>query len=213
MSIGSLDVLVRDLQAEIERGLIPQTWIGNQGPETTLFAPLDLSRTVLKRRIRPLFRAISDDRNVEGDAESALLNETSVCRILAILLYIPCDTSILQDFRSLFTSNSHPAKRDSDLPLEESAARNLFGDNLGRRFYRKQFTFCPVVLKEDEEVKYMGRQQWCRLPIIDHAFLGSGSSGYVSKITIPRRHFYSSRGDPNSQVCSFSLRDINFTED
>jgi hypothetical protein len=207
MSNENLGELVCELQSEIERRLIRQEWIQNEGPEPTLFAPLDLPRTVLKPRIRPLFRAISDDGDVERDAESALLNETTVCRILTILIYIGCDTSVLQDFRRLFVSNSTLTTRDSDLPIQLSVAHALLGATLGYQFYNKQFIFCPVVLKEDEEIECIGEQQWCRLPFIDCEFLGSGSSGRVSKVTIPKGHFHVLRWGPTRQVCSpFSER-------
>lgn len=203
MSNNIIDNLVRELRSEIERGLIHQSWITNQhGPQTTQFAPLDLSKTILKTRIRPLFKEISDDGDVERDAEAALHVDTAVCRILAILVYIHCDKSTLDGFRSRFISNSSLITRDSDLPLQKPVARSLFGANLGDRFYTKQFIFCPIILKEDEEVECRDDQQWCRLPFENSVPLGSGSSGTVSKVTIPKGHFRSS--DPtwglNQQV-------------
>jgi len=215
MSRDIIDILANDLRSEIERGLIHQKWIETQqDPETALFAPLKLSKTILKKGIRPLFKAISDDEHVEEDAETALRAETAVYRILAILIFIRCDTSILKNFRKCFISNSTTAKRDSALPLQKSDAEDLFGARLGDQFYNRQFIFCPVVLQEDKEVEYRGDRQCCRLPFSDSEILGHGSSGTVSKVTIPKGHFNWSdptRG-PNRQACTSFHHEYHFTE-
>lgn len=201
MSHDIFGTLLHDLRCEIERGLIHQTWIVNeQDPEATLFAPLDLSEGIIGRGIQSFFRAISDDRDIERDVKIALHPETSVCRILAILIWIECDADILKDFRRNFTSSN--ATHDSDLPIEQQAARDLFGDRLGDKFFYKQFIFCPVVLHEDKEVEYKAHRQFCRLPFQDSIVLGKGSSGTVCKVTIAAGHLNSSNPiyGPNKQV-------------
>lgn len=205
MSNAIIEDLVRDVRSQIEDNLIHQKWVENQqDPGETLFAPLDLAETVLRPQLRPLFKAISDDLVVDEDVEAALRPETTVCRILAILTYINYDIANLRAFRTRFVSNLGSVTRDSALPLSKARARELFGVESGERFYRKQFIFCPVILKEGEEVEC--KEPWCRLPFQQVDDLSSGSSGVVTKVIVPKGHFKSSNSmwGLNPGVCKIT---------
>lgn len=186
----SLGELVEGLRTKIENGLTSQDlgWLQLVDPPRTLrFAPLELAKEVLCPQLPQLFRAISDDREVDNDISIAY-SQPEAFRILATLLCIECSRDTLQRFREDIIRNHGSSISDKDLPITEEEAHHHFGE-LGPMFYHRQYDFCPVILKENEVVECTGRATCLRLPFLSSKALGEGSSGDVVKVKVPPGHF------------------------
>jgi hypothetical protein len=204
---ATLDHLVIQLRTKIEDGLTDQDldWLRLEDPPEALqFAPLKLAKSILRPLLPQLFRAISDDGQVDGDVSKAN-SQPEAFRILAILLCIECSKDVLKGFRVNIIRNRNPSISDKDLPLTEEEARRHFKE-LGPKFYRIQYDFCPVILKEHEVVKCTGRATCLRLPFLSKDDLGEGSSGKVVKVEVPPGHFqFREKSQGTNRTVGFSV--------
>jgi hypothetical protein len=214
----SLELIVSDLQTQIDRELIYQDWIRDpESPDRKVwFATLDLAERTLRPKLTQLFILLSNDAQPEDHAETdaaiAISKDTASCRILAILLHIRCGHETLRTYRSQCTTVNW--LRDAHLPLELQTACELFGLEIGNKFFQEQFTFCPIKLEEDKEVEYIGTRACCKLPFASRELLDTGNSGVVDRVKIPPGHFFHSDSEgwgAYKQVHHFSSQTLRKT--
>lgn len=116
--------------------------------------------------------------------------------VLAILLYSQCKDQTLLDFiqRLLHERPLNPTY-DCDLPLERSTAREAFGNVDGHNFWEHQFLFCPVILKEQDEVRYVDHKQSCPRPFLEEPKkIGQGAYAVVYRVRIEKGHLINDKG-------------------
>jgi hypothetical protein len=205
--------LVEHFRAKIENGLTGQDlgWLRLEDPppEPLRFARIKLAKEILRPELSQLFRAISEDEGVDSDVSIAI-RRPETFRILAILLCIGCTKDTLQGFRVNIIRNHESSISDKDLPITKEEARRHFGE-LGQEFYRRQYDFCPVILKEYEVVECTGRATSFRLPFCNTAVLGGGSSGDVIKVEVPPGHFQFREGSQGTnKTVGFSVPKVIF---
>lgn len=202
---------IEHLRAEIESGLIVQDlgWLQLEDPPPELprFAPIKLAKEILRPELTKLFRAISEDKEVDNDVSIAI-RQPDTFRILAILLCIRCTKHTLNEFRIKIIRNYESSVSDKDLPITEETARHYFGE-FGLKFYRRQFEFCAVILKEHEVVECTGRATSFRLPFYNNEVLGEGSSGKVIKVKVPPGHFqFGERSRGTNKTVGFFVPEV-----
>ncbi|KPM46462.1 hypothetical protein AK830_g228 [Neonectria ditissima] len=105
----------------------------------------------------------------------------------AILLVILCYGSLrmMARFEHHFLRGS-PDKSDLELPLDESRAGKIFAAD-GKTFYRRQFNFCPVNIKEATHTKIKAP---CRLPYEGQTEIGNGAYGKVYRVIVARGQYH-----------------------
>ncbi len=122
-------------------------------------------------------------------------NSVTYCNVLATLLYSRCTNETLRRFSSeiLLTEPGKPIT-DDDLPLTQKDAREAFGNHDGYQFWVDQYVFCPVVLKENDEARYVGNRASCPMPFIEEPVeIGKGAYAIVRKVVIEKDHLVNER--------------------
>lgn len=120
-------------------------------------------------------------------------NNLPSCNVLATLLYSWCSDESLRKLSSDIQSESRKPIADHDLPLRLEDAREAFGSD-GYQFWREQYIFCPVVLKENDESSYVDNRASCPMPFIEEPVeIGRGAYGIVRKVTIEKGHLVNER--------------------
>ena len=175
------------------------------------FAPRGVTRAIfeqerLERFLQLLYQDSNDvfNRRIPASLESIAKKirgseDSSPCsnNFLAILLYSQCTNQSLMDFIQYLLQET-PSKPilDSDLPLTKSTACEAFDD--GHSFWEHQFLFCPVILTEQEEVRYVGHMQSCPRPFLEEPKkIGSGAFSVVYKVKIEKGHLINDQGVNN----------------
>jgi hypothetical protein len=186
---------IRSLRSEIQQNLIE--WNLGKDSDEKWLAPQDLATKTLNSQLLGLLRLLSGNSWTTEDRD----RQREYCKVLLILLRSACNDGDLRSFQAKVSHGD--GLLDSDLPVDKVRAIDEFGQALGPTFYRKQFMFCAVKLKDGEETKYLGKvKEDCPLPFKSREILGGGSSGAVYKVEIMASHFCS--GDhgmgPNESV-------------
>lgn len=116
--------------------------------------------------------------------------------VLAILLYSQCTDQTPRVFiESLLHERSSKPAFDCDLPLTKPTACEAFGKDDGHNFWGHQFLFCPVVLKEQDEVRYVDHKQSCPRPFLEvPEKIGQGAYAIVYKVRIEKGHLTNNKG-------------------
>lgn len=128
-------------------------------------------------------------------------DDSSRCsnNFLAILLYSQCKNQSLMDFIQYLLQEA-PSKPifDCDLPLTKSTACEAFGNDDGHNFWEHQFLFCPVILTEQDEVRYVDHMQSCPRPFLEEPKkIGQGAYAVVYKVKIEKGHLINDQGVNN----------------
>ncbi len=113
---------------------------------------------------------------------------------LAILLYSECKNKSIMDFIDclLLTERRSNPIFDSDLPLTKVAACEAFGSDDGHKFWEHQPLFCPVILEERNEVRYVDHRQSCPRPFLeDPKEIGRGAYAIVYRVKVEKGHLIS----------------------
>ena len=114
--------------------------------------------------------------------------------VLAILLYSECKNESIMDFIECLLLTNKRAKPifDSDLPLPRAAICEAFGDDDGDKFWVHQCVFCPVILKVQNEVRYLDHRQSCPRPFVKEPEpIGRGAYAVVYRVEIEKGHLIS----------------------
>lgn len=190
------------------------------------FARRGVTREIFEQdRLEHFLRLLSKDRadvlhsmvpanlksiaaKIRGDKDSPRCYNN----VLAILFYSECKEESLVKFVECLLGGipSEPIS-DYDLPLAESTACKAFGDDDGLKFWKHQYPFCPVILKEQDEVKYVAS---CPRPFLEKPKeIGRGAYAIVYRVTIEKGHLVNDQGvnDVNTtspDVVSISNRHI-----
>ncbi|KAL6714396.1 hypothetical protein ACLMJK_007819 [Lecanora helva] len=189
-----------DLMTKLDDALTPK----NAKDPKKRFARKGVTKDVLsERKLTKLFSAVRPSnantysrpdpeaiaRRVTGAA-----NLASFSNVLAVLLHTRCSEESLRAFMErLMTRDDIPS--DAALPLGKPAAREVFGDFEGTRFWQSQFPFCPVVLKFGS-VYPAG----CQLPFTkDAEYLGEGGYGKVWEVEVEAGHMCTISGMCNGE--------------
>ena len=116
--------------------------------------------------------------------------------VLAILFYSQCNDQTLMGFVEGLLRQIPPwPTSDCDLPLARSTASDAFGTDDGLKFWEHQFLFCPVVLKERDEVRYVDHKQSCPRPFLEEPeYIGKGAYAIVYKVKIEKGHLTNDQG-------------------
>ena len=116
--------------------------------------------------------------------------------VLAILLYSECKDQSLRGFiESLLDGKSSKAIFDGDLPLRKSKACEAFGDDDGHKFWEHQYLFCPVILRERDEARYVDHKQSCPRPFLEEPRkIGRGAYASVYQVKIEKGHLINDQG-------------------
>lgn len=183
------------------------------------FAPIGVTREIFERgRLEHLFGLLFEGQNdLSGNhdlIDLPRLAETirgsqdsrSYCNVLATLLYSRCADQNLRDFaRNILHEKPGILVSDDDLPLAQQAARDTFGTEDGPSFWVDQYSFCPVVLIEKDESRYLGDKASCPLPFLKEPVeIGLGAYGVVRKVIIEKGHLINRREKFSNEV-SLSL--------
>ena len=84
---------------------------------------------------------------------------------------------------------------DCDLPLTKPAAFEASGKDDGHNLWEHQFLFCPVVLKERDEVRYVDHKQSCPRPFLEEPEkTGQGAYAIVYKVRIEKGRLTNDQG-------------------
>jgi hypothetical protein len=180
MASDELDI-ARLLRKRIETRLTTQQW--SEDSEVK-FAPLYLADEIIRPDISALCRSLFQSSVADERSEEFKAGE-SKWRMLAILLYIKCSKVFLQRL----LKNDLPLD-DSKLPLGLTLAQSFLGKDIGREFYLKQYIFSPAILREGEELKYVGEERKFRLPFLAVKTIGHGGYGNVYKVKVARGHYF-----------------------
>lgn len=116
--------------------------------------------------------------------------------VLAILLYSQCKSQTMLDYtQRLLHESPLSLTYDCHLPLERSTACEAFGNDDGHNFWEHQFLFCPVILKERDEVRYVDHKQSCPRPFLEEPKkIGQGAYAVVYRVRIERGHLINDQG-------------------
>ncbi len=116
--------------------------------------------------------------------------------VLAILLYSECkDRSLRNLIEGLTDERSSNSTFDRDLPLTKSKACEAFGDEDGHKFWMHQYLFCPVILKERDEARYVDHKQSCPRPFLEEPEkIGRGAYAIVYRVKIEKGHLINDQG-------------------
>ena len=116
--------------------------------------------------------------------------------VLATLIYAQCTDQPLRNFvESLLHERSSKPAFDSDLPFAKPAACQTFGKDDRHSFWEHQFLFCPVVLKERDQVRYVDHKQSCPRPFLEEPEkTGQGAYAIVYKVRIEKGHLTNDQG-------------------
>lgn len=116
--------------------------------------------------------------------------------VLAILLYSQCTDQTLRVFvGSLLHERSSKPAFDCDLPLTKPTACEAFGKADRHNFWEHQFLFGPVVLKEQDGVRYVDDKQSCPGPFLEEpGKIGQGAYAIVYKVRIEKGHLTNNQG-------------------
>lgn len=129
-------------------------------------------------------------------------NSLAYCNVLATLLYSRCTNETLRRFSSeiLLTEPRKPIT-DDDLPLTEKDACEAFGNHDGHQFWVDQYVFCPVVLKENDEARYVDDRASCPMPFIEEPEeIRRGGYAIVRRVIIEKGHLVNERDKVNHDV-------------
>ena len=134
---------------------------------------------------------------------------------LAILLYSECKNESIMGFIEclLLIRRSKPTF-DSDLPLTKAAACEAFGTDDGPKFWERQYLFCPVILEERKEVRYVDHRDSCPCPWLDDPKeIGRGAYAIVYRVKIEKGHLINDQGANDVRPSPSNERSMSDTED
>ena len=116
--------------------------------------------------------------------------------VLAILVYSQCkDQTLIEFVECLRHEEASKPTPDCDLPLTQHMACEAFGTDDGLKFWQDQFLFCPVVLKESDEVTYVDHKQACPRPFPEEPKkIGQGAYAIVYMVKIEKGHLVNDQG-------------------
>ena len=168
------------------------------------FAPRGVTREIFEQdRLEHFLRLLCQDRSdvssLKSIAKKIRGSEDSprCCNnFLAILLYSQCENRSLVDYieRLSYERPSNPTF-DCDLPLMRLTACEAFGNDDGHKFWEHQFLFCPVILKEQDEARYVDHMQSCPRPFLEEPKkIGRGAYANVYKVKIEKGHLINDQG-------------------
>ncbi|KAI9836452.1 MAG: hypothetical protein M1819_001484 [Sarea resinae] len=187
-------------------------------------------------KLRRIFRVLYD---IEHDEETllhqlvgrtlGLFGQPRLCSITAILFRLLINrehlASSVQVFlpRSMhddlaYTDDKVPITDDA-LPITNVEACRLLGPQVGDAFFKDQFLFCPIVLKEHEEAVYVEHKKFCRLPYKSDEEIARGSFGIVYKVRIEKGHVKTTGGMALEEDKDYARKDFtikggeSFTEE
>lgn len=126
--------------------------------------------------------------------------------VLATLFYSQCkDESLVHFVECLLDETPSEPTSDCDLPLARSTACKAFGNDDGLKFWEQQYLFCPVVLKDRDEVVYGAS---CPRPFLEEPKqIGQGAYAIVYKVRIEKGHLINDQGvnDVSTSSCDDSI--------
>lgn len=113
--------------------------------------------------------------------------------VLAILFYSQCkDESLVKFVECLLGETPSGPTSDCDLPLGKSTACKAFGNDDGLKFWEQQYLFCPVILKEQDEVRSLAS---CPRPFLEPPKkIGQGAYAIVYRVRIEKGHLVNDQG-------------------
>ena len=186
------------------------------------FARAGVTREIFEQdRLEHLLRLLYQDNadvsdssvpnNLQGIVEKIRGSADSTCRynnVLAILLYSQCtDRSMMNFVECLLRGRPPEPISDSDLPLTQSAAHEAFGKEDGLKFWGQQYPFCPIILKEREEVRYVDHREACPGPFLERPKkIGQGAYAIVYSVKIEKGHLINDQGVNDVGTCPFKSR-------
>ena len=178
------------------------------------FARRGVTREIFEiDRLRHLLRLVLRRRSVEGVEVENTVNEASeeirgdddkpkYCNVLATLLYSRCTDQTLEQFvRSILATRAPNPVCDDNLPLNRAGAIGAFGNDDGQLFWVDQYLFCPVILKENGESRYIDDKAPCPMPFLEEPkVIGKGAFGTVKKVVLARGHLINEREKSSHDV-------------
>ena len=175
------------------------------------FAPRGTSSSVLHQdNLKLVYQCVAPSLHIatrNALAEEDFLqrvNERSLQRFLAILIFAGCSIDALVKFTSRLAANDVWLERNGGrsayrLPLELSVLDALFrdddddvDDNINAyKFYTTQACFCPLVIRSREEMRIEFPERY-RLPYMEEQQRAEGSFGKVYEVKVAKGHFLDS---------------------
>ena len=198
----------------------------HDGDPKKRFARTGIAREIFEEhKLNELFTLVSSDTNndaarIDATDLTCIIEKIrgheglpSYCNVLATLLYSRCADATLwglsQTMLGKASDVSVSDRGDDDLPLDEHAAREAFGNADGYQFWEAQFLFCPVILKENDESRYVGNEASCPMPFLEEPKeIGRGGYAIVYKVTIEKGHLINER-EKSSYEVRLSLYDTS----
>ncbi|KAL2869112.1 protein kinase family protein [Aspergillus lucknowensis] len=173
--------------------------------ESLRFAPVGTAEQVLhpdklRRFFRSLFEPGHPALNLFADKFVTRVNERAFHRFIAVSILAGCSvTAVRAAVVKLVANDTWPIPvtgRSSicSLPIRREDHSVIFDRNetAADQFLGKQAYFCPVVIREKEEVR-IDDPDYQRLPYLEEQMMGKGSFGHVYKVKIAAGHFYNSK--------------------
>ncbi|KAL2812741.1 kinase-like domain-containing protein [Aspergillus granulosus] len=193
--------------------------------ETLRFAPVGTAEQVLHAdKLRRFFLSLHLPENAalgRGEQEEhfewavenfvARVNERRLHRFFAVLIIAGCSIAAARAaVLRLVINDTWPVagsrgRSISSLPVIREDLNEIFGQNTiaADKFLGKQAYFCPVILRENDEVR-LEETDYRRLPYLEEHSIGKGSFGHVFSVKIAKGHFY----DPVKQSANLEPLEI-----
>ncbi|KAL2841864.1 kinase-like domain-containing protein [Aspergillus pseudoustus] len=219
MNMDTYEALHREIYNEIYGKL------ERKDRETLRFAPVGTAEQVLHAdKLRRFFLSLHqpDDAALEldqqrGHSERAVekyvarVTERKLHRFLAILIIAGCSiTAARAAVVKLVAADTWPiagskGRSICSLPVAREELDAIFSQDgiAADKFLGKQAYFCPVILRENEEVR-LEEIDYRRLPYLEEHSIGKGSFGHVFSVKIAKGHFY----DPTKQSANLKPQEI-----
>lgn len=150
----------------------------------------------LFRSLVPAGQLVQNDVTISEDWFITLVEDRKLSNFWGTLVFATCSVdAALAALQGLVAAPTWPVlgidtTKLGILPLKRTQLIDLFGDEVDAdRFFSKQACFCPVVLRNREEV--IVQDASCqRLPYLEETFLGEGSFGKVYRVKVAKNHFF-----------------------
>lgn len=204
--------------------------------ERVRFAPRGTLRRILRRNDDALLKRILRSLSVETtttDAGSTMLildsdiieeeeeyikrvEQRNLFNLIGTLLFATCSIHAAKAVVRVLIAPPTITKDQaslSELPLSRNRLEQLFPDaNDADRFSSQQACFCPVVLRDKDEVVILDARSY-RLPYLSEELRGEGSFGKVFRIEVARNHFWNAESDAsNDKPREMARKDYVFVD-